>query len=209
MPIPYGLIGFTGRAGSGKDTACDYAVSDHNATKFAFADPLRKIALSIDPVVGWSDGDSFHYSQALEGYGYAGSKELFPEFRRFLQRLGTEGLRDNVDQDFWVNLAEREILGHLGSADSDRTLMVISDVRFANEAEMIRHNGGIIVRVDRGEDGLTEGLASHASETELESIDADLTIMNNGPFDQLFASVDTAVAVAFERSRAAQEEVMA
>ena len=41
------LIGIIGKKYSGKDTAADYLVTNHNFTKMAFADPVKKITKEL------------------------------------------------------------------------------------------------------------------------------------------------------------------
>ena len=41
------LIGIVGKKYSGKDTAADYLVANHNFTKMAFADPVKKVAKEL------------------------------------------------------------------------------------------------------------------------------------------------------------------
>jgi hypothetical protein len=59
--------------------------------------------------------------------------------------------------------------------------VVISDCRFPNEAQAIKAQGGMIVRILRA--GLT--VDSHPSEQLVESIPADFTIENNSTVDDL------------------------
>ena len=59
--------------------------------------------------------------------------------------------------------------------------------RIKNEAEWIRHSGGVLVRVHRS--GL-QPVASHVSETELAGIQADHELLNDGSLSTLFDQVD-------------------
>lgn len=186
------LVGLVGRARSGKDTFADVLVEEHSFAKLALADPLREMAASIDPVVGWEptfypDGDDrvsigagpTHYRAAVAVYGYERAKDRYPELRRFLQRLGTEGIRGHVADDYWVREAERRIQA---SADP----VVVTDVRFANEAEMIRRNGGLLVGLLRGE----ASEPSHSSEAVDDLVyGADVIVDNNGTREQYLATV--------------------
>lgn len=56
--------------------------------------------------------------------------------------------------------------------------VVIPDVRFINEAEVIRKAGGCIWCITRPSAGLKGEAGQHISETELEHIEADRTILN-------------------------------
>ena len=60
--------------------------------------------------------------------------------------------------------------------------VVIDDVRFLNEVEMIHRLGGRVIRIDRP--GPAE--STHASETELDSFDGwDGVIVNDGTLREL------------------------
>ena len=183
------LIGLVGRARSGKDTLADLLVEQHGYTKLAMADRLREMATDIDPVVGaetaspYTSARLIRYSDAVGTLGYERAKDVYPELRRFLQRLGTEGVRKHLGADVWVRMAERR----MGSTDGP---LVFTDIRFPNEADMIRRNGGVIIAVDRG--GRGDG---HVSE-DLDQLvaEADRVIANHGTLAEYLAEVERTIA---------------
>ena len=62
--------------------------------------------------------------------------------------------------------------------------VVITDVRFKNEAEWIRSQDGIVINVERDSQTIiTEN--THSSENDIESDDYDLLIKNNGTIDEM------------------------
>ena len=69
---------------------------------------------------------------------------------------------------------------------------VITDVRFTNEADMIRANGGKIWRVVRSGVGPVN---NHISESELDSIKFDRLITNDSGFEDLMIEVHSAYDV--------------
>lgn len=198
MNKPYFLIGITGLMQSGKSTAADYIASDPDVEHFAFADPLREMARDINPLVHVSiSGEFVYYREALLALGYEKAKATYPEFRRFLQRLGTDGIRDHAGPDFWVDIAERNIRKQILSPDTEMRGAVFSDVRFPNEAEKIQDLGGVVVRIKRtGQSGTNN--TKHASETLMNDINPNMTIINDGTIDQLHSSMDSVLAVAIE-----------
>lgn len=189
-------IGLTGRAQSGKTTAASYLETKHRFKPMAFADPLRDMALDIDPLVAvekrWKSPpcawvpELIHYSTALERYGYEGAKERYPEFRRFLQRLGTEGLRRHDRESYWVDRAVDRAYA-LG-----QRRVVFHDVRFPNEAEAVQEAGGIIVRIERK--GIEAADASHASEALVDTLPVDWTVENDGSLEELYEALNIVVA---------------
>ncbi len=104
-------------------------------------------------------------------------KGPFVTVRKFLQRLGTEGIRDGVHKNAWVNA----LFADYKEGDN----WVITDVRFPNEAKAVKDKGGIVVRICRHIDyEHTEG-SRHESEIALDSWTFDYTIENRGTLDKL------------------------
>lgn len=192
------LIGLCGYMRTGKDSVAKLLVEQFGYTKIAFADPLREMAFAINPYISLVDapGDIIAavttatgthtlvlYSDLLLIVGYERAKTV-PDFRRFLQRLGTEGVRYIIGDSTWVDLAgsrARTIL-------SDGGKVVFSDVRFPNEADAIRNMGGVVWRTVRpGYEG-----SGHVSETSLDVIVPDL-LLEAESLDQLAAAVELAM----------------
>ena len=170
MPI----FGFTGFAGSGKSTACQILKEDYGFAVLSFADGLREMAMDIDPQVSSVPmGPGYaplpiHYSDAMEMYGYEKAKEKLPEFRRFLQRLGTDGIRKHIGSHTWVEMAEARI---------ESLWTCFDDLRFPNEAEMINSRGGHVVRIYKQREQPLH--KEHSSESSMLDVEADFDISND------------------------------
>jgi len=71
--------------------------------------------------------------------------------RQLLEHIGTEGFRA-MDPDVWLNCVRRRIekdrAYRCWSWADGNVRHVVSDVRFPNEAEMIREMGGLVVLVE-------------------------------------------------------------
>jgi hypothetical protein len=173
------IIGLGHVKQSGKDTAANALVTWKAANPFAprfrkvaFADALRAVALGADPII---DGPRpglgvLRLSDVItpNSESWEEAKKAFPEVRRFLQALGTEGVRNNLGSDVWV----RALFDHVGLGEN----VVIPDVRYVNEAEAIKARGGIVVRIDRP----GHVASGHLSETALADWDGwDAVILNN------------------------------
>lgn len=185
------LIGLTGYAQTGKDTVGQILVKNHGFTRLSFADNVRKAVLRLDPWINetpqhWRDreGDFSRtepmiqrLSKWVDVYGYEYCKTQFPEVRRLLQVMGTEVGREMFGQQSWVEMVAREVEKY----DN----VVITDVRFPNEANFIRWNGGIIVKVIRDGVGPVNDHASEALDFEVQGF-----IENNGTLDDLVQAVD-------------------
>lgn len=182
--MTYPNVAFLGKAGSGKDTAAAFLTRELAYVPVAFADPLRAVALALDPMVG-ADAGHFGYlptrlSQVVDRYGWDGAKRTIPEVRRTLQRLG-QAVRD-VDPAFWLSLA----LERLDTAETWSLPVVVTDCRYRNEAEALRARGFTLVRIVRPSAGPG---STHVSETELDTFPVDITLSNTGTVVDLWEQV--------------------
>lgn len=166
------LIGVMGKKRSGKDTFASFLVDGYGYRRVAFADPLKEALLKVDPIIPTNPTNGFdrygegqileamRLSKIIERFGWEGAKAE-PEVRRLLQEYGVT-IR-SYQPDFWLRIAMAKASSlRVGSNGSP---VIITDVRFPNEADAIREAGGILVRV------LRPGLASddtHESETALD-----------------------------------------
>ena len=134
------LIGFTGPPGCGKDAAADHLVTHHDFRQVAFADPIRQAALALNPMV-----DSFYkLDEVVRAWGWTDAKHRWPEVRRCLQVLGTEVGRDMFGPDIWINRTFQKI-----ETFQPGQRVVITDVRFRNEADALWARGGYLIRLRR------------------------------------------------------------
>jgi hypothetical protein len=162
------IVGFGFRARNGKDTL---------AAKVA--DELRSEGLKVAPMALADDLKAF--ARVL------GMKE---KNGPLLQALGTDVFRA-LDEDIWVKCLEARV------QESDADVILVTDVRFKNEARWITSQGGVLVRVDRiMEDGSTyvapDRDPNHRSETELKGAHFDLYFqVPNGDMDAMDRAAHT------------------
>lgn len=168
------IIGITGKIGSGKSTCSEVLKTHFGFHEYSFAGPIKEIGR----VFGFSD-------QSL--YGTQEDKnQIHPYWgvssRVFLQKLGTEVFRYNLAQalpemkgsdSIWVELFKKHVSENPG-------FYVISDVRFLDEAKVIREMGGVIVKTVREhKDDAGVNVSTHSSEMELEKIKHDFLVDGN------------------------------
>ena len=142
------LIGITGAISAGKDTIGDILVNNFaNWEKMSFASHLKDVTALLfgmdrKMLAGETPEDRVKREQPDEFWSKKMGKDFTPRYA--LQFLGTNLLRNQLHQNIWVDCLERKIL-------ASKKNIVITDVRFPNEIDMIRNIGGKIWRVERGE----------------------------------------------------------
>jgi hypothetical protein len=127
------ILGLAGQAGAGKDHTFEYIrdlIDPLKATRIAFADGLK---FDIEETLGL-----LHFDLELIRY-----KPYSPEIRSLLQWWGTELRREQYGDDYWVNKG----MEMASDAWPHSDLIVITDVRFANEAEIVTAAGGMVAEV--------------------------------------------------------------
>src|SRR5690349_10218769 len=96
------IIGLLGGAGAGKSTIASYLVEKYGAKRYRLAGLLKEIARrTLDLTVEQVDGTQAQKEAVDERYGFSP--------RWFLQRLGTEGVRATLGQDFWTRALMAQI----------------------------------------------------------------------------------------------------
>lgn len=116
-------------------------------------------------------------------YSAAKKQNLYIKLRVLMQYFGTDICRNYIDNNIWINSTMSKAV----DIAITRTLCIIPDVRFANEANAIRNNGkllyGGLIKINRDNQDLDE----HNSERI--NFDVDFEIDNNGNLMQLFYKV--------------------
>ena len=182
------IIGISGKAGSGKDTAAKmlevlYANPDISYEDFAnkryknfadilivhFADSLKETAQVLFRIGEWETNTQEGKKTTINWIGKT--------VRELLQGIG-QGLRDAIDPNLWVKI--------LFANTEDWSNYIIADVRYPNEVKAIKEHNGILLRIDRK----GAGAGNHSSETALDDYkEWDVHIENNGSLESLFEAM--------------------
>jgi len=171
------IIGLTGKARAGKDTASamiEESLYDKEVAVTSFAAPLKTGAQAL---LGLS------YSQLWGDEKDTPIDWLGVTPRRVLQTLGTEWGRYVIDQDIWVKVGMQNAK-RLSEEGSD--IVVFTDVRFDNEARAIRDNGGHVFEIFRPGNQAVE---SHASESGVDPALVTSKVMNHGSLEEFQSNV--------------------
>lgn len=171
------LIGFIGKMGSGKSTACDYLVENYGYRKINFKDALDDELVELFPNV-ISAVSGLSPEEAVK------TKPTSPVMRELKQKFGTE-VRRNQDPDYWV---KKWIETYTKTFNTN---VCVDDVRFLNEIDAIKKLGGVIVRIIRSD--ITD-TSNHPSETALDDYEPDFSIVaEKGDLTMLNMSLDNIV----------------
>ena len=182
------IIGISGKAGSGKDTAAKmlevlYANPNISYEDFAnrkyknfadiqimhFADILKETTQVLFRIGEWETNTQEGKKTTINWIGKT--------VRELLQEVG-QGLRDAVDPNLWIKA--------LFANTEDWSNYIIADVRYPNELEAIKERDGVLIRIDRN----GTGAGNHSSETALDDYkEWDIYIENNGSIEDLFENM--------------------
>lgn len=155
------LIGFSGKKGSGKSYFADYLVNNKLFIKLSFASPLKEITKIL-------------FNLSDEDVKDPIKKELInPKFnaspRELMQWLGTDIMREEFNKKFnysgsiWIDSVKDKVKTLL----DDNKDVVIDDVRFQNEVDMIHSLGGIVINLRNDLDNtLNNSTSIHSSENQ-------------------------------------------
>lgn len=110
--------------------------------------------------------------------------------RDFLQKLGTDALRDGLHPNVWVNalMADYKLIEYGDDEQGHYPNWIVTDVRFTNEAIAIKNSGGVVIRIDRSG---VKPVNDHPSEISLDNWNFDYKIANVSDLTALEASVLT------------------
>ena len=162
MTKPY-FLGLSGYAGAGKDTAANFLKeallsNGKRVDVIAFADPIRWMLLSLGVPIQYMTNRDLKEA-AIPGFNGCSARQM-------MQTLGTEWGRLCLGRNFWTSQVERR-LSAWAELNKTPDVVIISDVRMANEANWIADRGGMVVRIERP--GL-QAVRAHESEQQVFSV---------------------------------------
>lgn len=161
------VLGILARAGHGKTTVANHLRDKYDARIVSFAGALKRCAKKV---MDFSDaqlyGTQAEKEQIDDRYGFSA--------RHFLQKLGTEGLREEFGADIHMTNLIRTLREMDEQEDRDH-LYIVDDVRFVNEAEFLATSEdfhGAVIRVRCTDAPDTAG--AHVSEKEIDQVPTEI-----------------------------------
>lgn len=171
------IIGITGPARSGKDSLASALLKvAANGERMSFAAPIRSFVAGLLDVTVRELEDSPIKEAPQADFGGKSPRQM-------MQTLGTEWGRDLIDPNLWITVARRRLERFAAMHPSVRPdVVVFSDVRFENEAAMIRALGGHIIHMSRPD---AQAVNAHVSEAGVAAAEQDTTVFNHGSLSGL------------------------
>jgi len=155
------ILGIAGKKQSGKDTFADYIIQNARGlvAKMHLSDPLKDEVAQLLSIPRQRIDNEKTY------------------FRPLLQWYGTEWKRRQFGNDYWIKKLEEKVLL------SNAHIIIIPDIRFANEIDWVRHMGGTVIIMERL--GAVDN-DTHISENQINSFVPVITIKaNSGDLEAL------------------------
>jgi hypothetical protein len=187
------LIGLAGRAGTGKSTIARLLCEQHAFVEIALADPIKRALAAMLGLTSAYFHDPFTKDMPIDWL-----RNTTP--RRLMQTLGTGWGRQIIADDLWLILARRRIerltaqAAHMHIAG-----IVISDLRYADEAAFVRAQGGTVWHIVRP----APPVEAHSSEAGITAQPGDRTCDNTGDLDRLETTLDHLLHTPFTHHGAA------
>jgi len=163
------IVGFSGRAGAGKDTAAG-PLLEEGWVKLSFAEPLKRMLCEL---FGWdmANWENLEWKETPR-------RECMDKTPRYMaQTLGTEWGRELVHPNLWVETA----LNRARMLEARGANIVFTDVRFPNEAKAIKNNGGMLIHMMREGELRTD--ARHESEQDIGYLAHECILAREGEID--------------------------
>lgn len=185
------LIGLIGKSGSGKSTTASLLTRNYGFVEIAFADPLKeacqKLFLLSDQQINGT----------LEDKETPDPRWFNCTPRRMFQFIGTDLLRNQLDaimpglgKDVFVHHFKIWYQKQLEINKDIR--VIISDVRFPNEADVIQELGGYLIKIERPDfNPFGYQNSQHESEQNVQIINNyDSLVINDGTQEKFLAKMD-------------------
>ena len=212
------IIAINGKIGAGKDTVGTiiqgllYTNKDQSSEIKKFAGKMKQIA-SILTGISVEKFEDQEFKESFLDIEWGTVQDIplnsIPPFadmqfnvmmrvRDFLQKLGTEAMRDGLHANVWVNALFADYkkdwgiesnLPHSEFLNLKYPNWIITDMRFPNEMKAVVKRHGITIRVTRPVKKSKNTPKLHSSETALDKAKFDYEIINDGSMEKLVKKV--------------------
>ena len=171
------LIGLCGLKNSGKSTISKFLVQHYNFNEFAFADSLKRACIEIFGLTNEQVFGSFQDKETIDDYWNVSPRVIMQTLGTLVRNLSK--IIPNLNH-VWIRKIHKKIIEL-----PKNTNIVISDVRYNDEAEMIKKLGGIVIKIERKK--INDQKDCHESENQ--QIISDFIIYNNSSIENLYLQI--------------------
>jgi hypothetical protein len=184
MPV---LIGLCGKALSGKDTVGNYLHDRYDFYRTAIAAyPKRVLKNLYDLSYEQLWGDQKEVVDPRYGFS-----------PRYIMQFWLNDCCKHIDPNIWIRICQQTVNAALATRS-----VVVTDVRFQDEAQMIRNLNGYLIKIFRDGAQASQGIKNHISEHDLDNwADWDLVLNNNDTLDDLYIKVDNFIRSVHDHGR--------
>lgn len=173
-----------GKAGCGKSTVARHLTQKYHLKKYSLGDGLKHMTVDILNLCNIPVKLNDLYNTTRK-----------KQYRKYMQQIGTEISQKYFGKECWCNLLKNKI------QEDKCEDYVIDDIRFNTEYKYWYDDDTISIKLIRNNAYLenTQTMESkHQSETEMETIKCDYTIINNNiTLDELYNKIDNIIEESF------------
>jgi hypothetical protein len=176
------LIGIYSPAPQSGKTFTANVLAQQGYRTMSFAEPVKRMAVEFIMSFGYTKEQAVRFAWAHKEQEIPAIKTTA---RHILQTLGTDWGRKCIDGDIWIESMMRRIASCLRDEDCR---IIIDDVRFVNEAELIKNMGGEMWKIVRPS---AKSSTVHESEGGLDQWDSFAhVILNDTTIAELRKKID-------------------
>lgn len=178
--MPNIIIGFAGKKQSGKTTAANIIKSIHGNRVIIlnFGDAVKK---SLKAIFNFSDDELYgDKKEVINEYWGITPRDIMQYYATDLMRFQLSQKYKSIGDNIWVKSLEYQINQIFNKYDYK--IIVIGDLRFKNEYEMIKKYNGITIRINKESED--NNYSDHISEHDLDDVNFDCEINNNGTIEE-------------------------
>jgi len=146
------LVGISGKRRSGKDLLASFLVKEYGFTQVSLALPLKNLCKTM---FGLTEDQVNGPDKEKPTCHIVSPRHIMIETGKFFR---------TIYPDVWVDQLSNYLLN---DCKQQKKKYVISDVRFSNEADWVKENGGYLIRLERAVE-LTGEPIDDPSETQLD-----------------------------------------
>lgn len=174
------IIMVSGYKRSGKDTCANYITKNYNFTRYAFADPIKKI---VSEIYGWSLRYIEEHKEEIDvRYGISPRQALQDFGTNYMQLhmcKNYPNFEQTIGRNFWVKKFKYLYM------ENPKINYVISDYRFPFEYEELKEYHPVTLRIINDK-CVCDG---HESESYVKDLYTCFDIDNNSTIDAFYKNI--------------------